>query len=210
VRRVLDATLLHWLLEIVARPVVSGLENFEGLDGPVLITPNHASHLDAPTVRAALPPGRRDRTAIAAAADTFFDGNPLGPVVALALGALPFGRTSDVRASLERVADLVNDGWNVMIFPEGTRARDGRTGAMRSGIGLLATDLGVPVVPVHIEGAWEMLPPGARLPRRHRGSRVLIRFGAPIHIQRGSNAQAATDRIGRAIRELQSSPRQAG
>jgi long-chain acyl-CoA synthetase len=209
VRRVLDATLLHWLLDIVARPVVTGLENFEGIEGPVLITPNHESHLDAPTVRAALPPGRRDRTAIAAAADTFFDGNPLGPVVALGLGALPFGRTSDVRASLERVADLVNDGWNVMIFPEGTRARDGQVAAMRSGIGLLATDLGVPVVPVHIEGAWEILPPGANLPRRRGGGRVRIRFGAPIHIEQGSNGQAATDRIGRAIRELQTSPRQA-
>jgi hypothetical protein len=63
-------------------------------------------------------------------------------------------------------------------------------------------------MPVHIEGAWEIMPPGANLPRRRGGGRVRIRFGAPIHIEQGSNGQAATDRIGRAIRELQPSPRQ--
>ena len=155
-------------------------------------------------MRAVLPASRRDRLAIAAAADTFFDGNPLGPVVALGQGAVPFGRTADVRASLERIADLVNEGWSVMIFPEGTRARDGHLGAMRSGIGLLATDLAVPVIPVHIDGAWEILPPGSRLPRRRRDGHVSVRFGAPIHVERGSSVQAATDRIGRAIAELAS------
>ena len=88
----------------------TGREHFEGIEGPVLICPNHESHLDAPTVRSALPARLRDRLAIATAADTFFDGSPLGPVVALGQGALPFGRSTDVRASLEHVADLVNDG----------------------------------------------------------------------------------------------------
>ncbi|MFV2062492.1 MAG: AMP-binding protein [Chloroflexota bacterium] len=201
-RRLLDATLLGWLVAVVARPTVSGIEHLEGIAGPVFICPNHQSHLDAPTVRAMLPAQLRDRLAIAAAADTFFDGNPIGPLVALGQGALPFGRAADIRASLEWVADLVNDGWSVMIFPEGTRARDGRLGPMRSGIGLLATNLGVPVVPVHIEGSGEILPPGSWLPRRRRNAHVQVRFGAPIMISPGSNVQDATDRIGRAIADL--------
>jgi long-chain acyl-CoA synthetase len=201
-RRLLDATLVGWALRIVTGPRVEGLEHLAGLAGPMLICPNHTSHLDAPSVRAALPAHLRDRCAIAAAADVWFDGHPVGPLVALLQGALPFGRTTDVRASLERVADLVNDGWTVIIFPEGTRSRDGRLGPMRQGIGLLATDLGVPVVPVHIAGAWEILPPGARLPRRRRGARVRVRFGAPLHVERAIGITAATELVGRALRSL--------
>ena len=118
----------------------------------MLVCPNHTSHLDAPVVRAALPPSLRDRSAIAAAADVWFGGGVVGPAVELALGAIPFGRTSDVRASLERVAALVNKGYSVIIFPEGTRSADGRLGPLRQGIGLLATQLHVPIVPAHIDG----------------------------------------------------------
>ena len=202
VRRILDATLMGWTVRLVARPRVEGLDHLRGLDGPVLICPNHASHLDTPTVRYALPAHLRDRCAIAAAADFWFQGNPAGSVVALLLGALPFARTSDVRASLDHVGDLVNDGWSVMIFPEGTRSRDGRMGPMRNGIGLLATSLHVPVLPVHIEGTWQILPPGQTLPSLRRRKGVRIRFGQPLLIDPSMGIQAATEAIGSAIAAL--------
>ena len=123
----------------------------------------------------------RDRTAIAAAADYFFAGGLLGPVVALATGAFPFGRTEHVRASLERVGSYLDAGWNVIVFPEGTRSTTGRLGPLKSGIGLLATQLEVAVVPVGIRGADRILPKGATLPRR-RG-RVLVRIGIAPHLR---------------------------
>ncbi|MEA2025348.1 MAG: AMP-binding protein, partial [Chloroflexota bacterium] len=199
VRRLLDATFTGWAIRIATRLQVEGSEHVEALTGPVLICPNHTSHLDAPVVRAALPPYLRDRSAIATAADVWFDGSPWGPATELVLGAIPFGRTSDIRASLERVADLVNAGFSVIVFPEGARSADGGMAPLREGIGLLATSLRVPVVPAWIEGAHEILPKGSWLPRHRGTSSVRVRFGAPIVLGDGVSIKEATAEVGRAI-----------
>jgi long-chain acyl-CoA synthetase len=200
VRRWLDRLVTGPVVRMVGRPEVDGLENLVGLESPVLICPNHTSHLDAPSVRYVLTAAQRERTAIAAAADYFFAGGLLGPIVALATGAFPFGRTEHVRASLERVGSYLDAGWNVIVFPEGTRSTTGQLGPLKSGIGLLATQLDVPVVPVGIRGAYRILPKGARLPRR-RG-RVQVRFGAPLIFEPGCTVPEATSRIEAAIRDL--------
>ncbi len=206
VRRLLDATLIGWAIRMVTRLRVEGSSHVETLTGPVLICPNHTSHLDAPLVRAALPPHVRDRSAIATAADVWFDGSPWGPATELALGAIPFGRTSDIRASLERVADLVNAGYSVIVFPEGARSADGGMAPLREGIGLLATSLRVPVVPAWIEGAHEILPKGAWLPRHRGASSVRVRFGAPIDLDGAATIKEATAQVGRAIASLGEEP----
>ncbi len=202
VRRVLDASLAGWAIRVVAGPVVEGGGHLDGLDGPVLVCPNHTSHLDAPVVRAALPSRLRGRSAIAAAADVWFDGSPLGPPSELIFGAIPFGRSTDVRASLERVGDLVNDGFSVIIFPEGTRSADGQALPMREGIGLLARGLRVPVIPAYIRGAHEILPKGSCLPRHRGRTSVTVRFGAPLQFGPEATGREITARVGRAIEEL--------
>jgi long-chain acyl-CoA synthetase len=203
VRRVLDATLVGWAIDVLCGLRVEGREHLAGLEGPALICPNHASHLDAPVVRAALPATMRDHSAIAAAADYWFGGRVVGSAVGLALGAIPFGRTSDVRASLEHVAELVNRGHTVIVFPEGTRSTDGRLQPLRQGIGLLATQLHVPIVPVDIEGTYDILPKGARVPTHQRRRSVVVRFGPPLRFDRAIAVPDATDRVYRAIRSLQ-------
>lgn len=203
-RHVLDMTLTRALVDLVARPQAIGVDRLAAIEGPVLLCPNHTSHLDVPSVRRVLPAARRDRVAVAAAADYFFTRPLLGAVVSLALGAIPFGRTTDVRASLERVADLASRGWTVILFPEGTRSPDGRLGPMRDGIGLLATATGIPVVPVHIAGAHAILPKGRALPRRRRSGRVVIRFGAPMTFPPGTPPHDVAVRLGDAIAALAS------
>jgi long-chain acyl-CoA synthetase len=207
VRRVLDATLVGWAIDIAAHPRVEGIEQLARLTGPALICPNHTSHLDAPVVRAALPAQIRDHSAIAAAADYWFGGRVVGPAVELTLGAIPFGRTSDVRASLERVAELVNRGYSVIIFPEGARSADGRLNPLRQGIGLLATQLRVPIVPMYIDGAHEILPKGARLPTHRDRRRVVVRVGAPLRFGPEMTIPEATDHVSRAIEALQPADR---
>jgi long-chain acyl-CoA synthetase len=199
-RAVLGAVVVRPIVRLIARPRVEGGRHLRDLPEPVLICGNHTSHLDAPSILAALPAGIRSRTAVAAAADYFFDGGPLGAVTALAFGAFPFGRVERVRASLDRVAGFMGDGWNVLLFPEGGRSVSGQLGSFKDGIGLLATDLGAGVLPVYIDGAHRILPKGARLPRR-RG-RVTMRFGAPITMPPGTSIADATARVEDAVRAL--------
>jgi 1-acyl-sn-glycerol-3-phosphate acyltransferase len=181
---------------------VEGLEHVAGLSGPALLCPNHTSHLDGPSVRLALPPDRRRRTLVAAAADYHVAGWLLGPAFALITAAFPFGRLNDVRASLERVGDLLSEGWSVVVFPEGTRSTDGRLGEMREGIGLLAVGTGLPVVPTWIEGAHAVLPSGHALPRRRKGARLVVRFGDPLRFGPDTPTTEATAAVGRAITGL--------
>jgi 1-acyl-sn-glycerol-3-phosphate acyltransferase len=202
VRELLDRSLTAWSLAILTRARTEGLEYLVGLRGPVLVCPNHASHLDAPLVRLALPSHLRRRATIAAAADYWFARPLIGSLVALALGAFPFGRTTEVRASVERVGDLLGEGWSVILFPEGTRSQDGTLGPIRDGIGLVATSTGAPVVPVWIAGTHDILPKGRKHPRRVRGDTVVVRFGAPIHLDRTSPPAEAARIIGEAIAAL--------
>jgi len=203
VRRALDATFTGWAIDIVAGLRVEGREHLAGLAGPALICPNHSSHLDAPVVRAALPATMRDHSAIAAAADYWFGGRVVGSAVGLALGAIPFGRTSDVRASLEHVAELVNRGHTVIVFPEGTRSADGHLQPLRQGIGLLATQLRVPIVPVGIEGTHEILPKGSSFPTHRLRKQVVVRFGTPLRFEHEVAVPEATASVCRAIEALQ-------
>ena len=94
---------------------------------------NHESHADTAVVLAALPREVRSRSAPAAAEDYFFSSRVRGVMAALAMGAFPFPRHGS--AGLERAERLLAEGWNVLLFPEGTRSRDGRMGRFRPGAG---------------------------------------------------------------------------
>jgi long-chain acyl-CoA synthetase len=100
-----------------------------------------------------------------------------GTLASLLLNTFPFSRSGNIRASLERCGELADEGWSILIFPEGTRSPDGRLLPFKSGIGLLARGLHVPVIPLAVEGGAAVLPKGAAWPRR--GS-VSIRVGRPI------------------------------
>ncbi|HET6319554.1 MAG TPA: lysophospholipid acyltransferase family protein, partial [Chloroflexota bacterium] len=110
---------------------------------PLVIVANHTSHLDAPAILAALPPHARHRTAIAAADDYFYRQPLLGLALSLGIGAFPFPRQGSL--GLDRAADLLAHGWNVLIFPEGTRSADGALHEFRYGVGRLVARTRAPV-----------------------------------------------------------------
>jgi hypothetical protein len=82
------------------------------------------------------------------------------------VNAFPFSRTDSIRPSLEHCARLLDRGWSILIYPEGTRSITGQMGPFKSGVGLMAVELGVPVVPVNISGTYQLLPKGRAIPRR--------------------------------------------
>jgi 1-acyl-sn-glycerol-3-phosphate acyltransferase len=143
--------------------------------GPCVIVANHSSHADTAALIAALP--ARRRPVVAAAADYWFGGG-LRPALCRALcGAFPVRRSGGGSADLAAAAGLLTAGHDVIVFPEGTRSRDGQVGEFHRGAARLAAAAGVPLVPVGISGTRTLLPPrsGGRL----RRARVTVRIGAP-------------------------------
>ncbi len=176
---------LRPLMDVYTRPRVYGRERFDRLRAPVVFVANHSSHLDTPAILRALPLKWRQRTAVAAAADYFYKRRAIAHSVALVFNTVPLMRRGGGVGgdSTEHVDRLIEERWNLLMFPEGTRSRDGRIGKMRSGAAVIAAQHGVPIVPILVKGTHQAMPPGRNWPRRVRGRRhqVEIHFGAPIY-----------------------------
>jgi long-chain acyl-CoA synthetase len=147
----------------------------------------------------ALPRQKRRMTVVAAAADYFYENRIAGGFASLLLNTFPFSRSGNVRASLERCGELVDRGWSILIYPEGTRSVDGRLLPFRSGIGLLAKGLGIPVVPIGVVGNFEVLPKGAAWPRR---ASVTVQVGEPISVDPAADVEELTTQFHGAVAAL--------
>lgn len=142
---------------------------------PCVVVANHSSHADTAALLAALP--ARRRPAVAAAADYWFAG-PLRSLVCRTLVAgFPVRRGGGGSADLAHAVHLLEQGRIVVIFPEGTRSRDGCVAAFHSGAARIADKAGVPLLPVAIHGTREVLPVHGQV----RRGRVLVRFCPPVH-----------------------------
>jgi long-chain acyl-CoA synthetase len=85
---------------------------------------------------------------------------------------------NDLRLSIQKMAMALQNNRNIIIFPEGTRSRDGSMGQFKETFAILSRELGVPVVPVAINGAWRAVPSGSFFPRPFR--QVTVNFLDPI------------------------------
>lgn len=183
-QRVILFPVVGWL----CRPaVVRGRERIP--PGPVVFVANHSSHADTALILRALPARVRRRTAPGAAADYFFRNRVVGALVSGLTGAFPFPRRG--RDGLERAEALLDRGWSVVLFPEGTRSPDGRIGEFRAGVGALAAG-GATIVAIGIAGAREVLPRGRLLPRR---SPVAVAFGEPVRFSGAAPAREVSKRL---------------
>ena len=184
IRVALQHLLLFPVHRLLARPFrVEGLEHLQGLAAPALFIANHSSHIDTVSIIRALPAPLRKRLAVAAAADYFFRVPSVGRLTSLLMNTFPFSREGAVRTSLEHCGRLADQGWSVLIYPEGTRSTTGALLPFKLGVGLLAAELHVPVVPVAVFGGPAVLPKGSFLPRP---GPLRVRFGAPMQVAAGS------------------------
>jgi 1-acyl-sn-glycerol-3-phosphate acyltransferase len=150
-------------MDLYTRRRVVGRERLDRLSGPVVFVANHNSHMDTPVILRALPGRFRRRTAVAAAADYFYDKRRKALSASLVFGTVPLDRNSGAGVGPAQTAHLdrlIGDGGSLLVFAEGTRSRDGRVGRLRSGAALLAIEHHLPIVPIYVSGTREAMPRG--------------------------------------------------
>jgi len=168
---------LEPLFRSQVRTRVEGLDVLTDLRGPVIFVANHASHLDTPLILLSLPDAWRRRTAVAAAADYFFDTWWRAVGSAVVFNTFPIDRRGGSLATTP--GEVLAEGWSLVIFPEGTRSRDGWAGRFQLGAAWLATEHDVPVVPIAHRGTFAAMPRGQGWPARGRQP-LTVRFGPPL------------------------------
>jgi len=198
VRETILQFILAPLMDLYMRPRVFGREVFDRLPHPVILVANHSSHLDTPTILRALPLKWRQRTAVAAAADYFYKKRAVANMVALIFNTVPLMRQGGGvnNGATEHVDRLIDQRWNLLMFPEGTRSRSGRLGKMRAGAAAIAQAHDIPIVPIYLKGTHDAMPPGRNWPKRHaRRYRIEVHFGEPIWPAHDENRHAVMDRV---------------
>jgi 1-acyl-sn-glycerol-3-phosphate acyltransferase len=183
----------------LAAPDRRGADRLAATRGPVIFAANHHSHLDTPLLLTSLPDPWKHKVIVGAAADYFFGTRITAAMSSLVIGAIPIERTKVGRRSADLAAELIDDGWSLVIFPEGGRSPDGWGQPFRGGAAFLASKTGVPVVPVHLDGTGRILRKGRSLPRP---STTSVTFGRPIGPEDGENATRFAARIEREVAAL--------
>jgi 1-acyl-sn-glycerol-3-phosphate acyltransferase len=205
IRFLIQHGLLLPFTEVMSHPKVEGREWVRDLERPVIFAANHSSHADTSLILHALTDRARERTVVAAAADYWFKRPLLGNIVSLFLNTFPFSRTGGAQAQLHSSSQLLKSGWNLVLFPEGSRSPDGRIQEFKPGVGHLANETGTPVVPIHIRGAHRVMPKGQKLPLP---GPVRVRIGKPMAPQPAEGSRQFTARVEKAVRALATEPLQ--
>jgi len=188
---------LFWRVRVVGR------ERLAGVETPVMVTANHhfaagKYGLDPAAAWMALPRPLRLRTCTAGEEHAVFDSKIAG-FMARFVNAFPLSKEGNVRGSLEYIGRLLDLGWNVLIFPEGTLTDGGPTKPFMGGTGLLAVEALTPVVPVWIEVERRSLLQGSRWPWR---GTFTVYLGTPLTFRPGTSYVEATRQIEAAVPAL--------
>jgi 1-acyl-sn-glycerol-3-phosphate acyltransferase len=139
--------------------------------GPVILASNHASYLDPPLVGSPLP---RDVNYLARESLFRFPG--VGRLLR-SWNSVPVDRDGGGAAGLKAIMGRLREGGAIVLFPEGTRSRDGSLQRARSGIGLTVIKSAAPVIPVRVFGTFAALGRDMRFPRPRR---VMVKYGRPM------------------------------
>jgi 1-acyl-sn-glycerol-3-phosphate acyltransferase len=187
------------LAQVLGSPAIQGVDRVSDVDGPVVFVANHHSHADTPLLLTALPDRWRHKVVVGAAADYFFGTRLTSALSAFVIGAIPIERTKVGRKSADLARSLIDEGWSLLIFPEGGRSPDGWGQPFRGGAAYIAQRCGVPVVPIHLEGSGRILRKGKSRPSR---TSVTITFGAPLRPLEREDARKFAARIEREVAVL--------
>jgi long-chain acyl-CoA synthetase len=185
---------------------VEGVENLRQIEGPVIFAANHQSHFDTPAIMLALPKRWRYRLAPAMAKEFFrahfypeqfkrsarLSNSANYYLASLFFNAFPLPqREAGTRQTLRYIGSLLGEGFSVLIFPEGKRTDAGEIKPFQPGVGMIASKLDVPVVPVRLEGLDRILHHSWKFPSR---GRARVAFGRPMSLS-GSDYEALARQV---------------
>ena len=207
--------LLTWpTTHLMAHPRVFGRENLRGVKGPVVVISNHVIYLDVGFVLAALPVRLRHRLAVAMGGERLAEmRRPPGEwfflrrwlnqmnycLVVSLFNVFPLPKKSGFRESFRFAGDLADRGWNMLVFPEGDLTPDGKLQPFRAGIGLLASNLKLPVVPMRIDGAYEIREAHSKF---NRPGRIRVHIGKAVEFPAGTDPQEIARVLEQCVAEL--------
>jgi long-chain acyl-CoA synthetase len=199
---------------LLARPNVSGTETLDNISGPLLVVSNHIADVDIGFIHYALPPPFRHKLATATRGEALEALRSPGPQrvwairiynrvqwtlgVAL-LNLFPLPQHSGFRKSFAYAGAAVDRGYSVLVFPEGRHSRDGTIGEFRSGVGLLANNLLIPILPIRIDGLFELKMAGKKFASP---GEIQVRMGKPMRFAPGTNPEEIARALQNAVQGL--------
>jgi len=210
---------VHYLLLrpavfVLGWPRIVGRENLRGVNGPLLVVCNHIDDVDVGLVETALPFRIRHKLATAAGGEALqalrqppadrnlflrvFDRTAWFFGVML-LNLFPLPRQAGFRDSFRFAGQSVDRGYSILVFPEGRHTTDGHMNPFRSGIGLLAQNLGIPVLPMRIDGLFEVKQAHKRVARPYQ---ISVKMGAPISFPPGTDPEVIPAILERSVQGL--------
>jgi long-chain acyl-CoA synthetase len=182
---------------------VRGIEHLKSIKDVVLFMPNHLSNWDGVIIARIMPWHIRWQLSFAAAQDVVYDEfKYVSWLAELAFNCFPLPRQEEsrIKMGLENTGQLLDWGYHVVVFPEGKMSKDGNLLPPKQGAGLLATQMGVPIVPIRIRGIQDIFPYDTFVPRSW--GTVQVHVGAPLVFSRRQSYQEVAQTIADTIAQL--------
>lgn len=209
----------HYLLTrpavlLLGWPRVIGRDKLAATKGPVLAVSNHIGHVDVGFIQTVLPPRFRHHLATATGGEALealrspdrsrWWGGRILDRLAWTLGVsllnlFPLPRQAGFRKSFAYAGEAVDRGYSILVFPEGRHTENGRMGPFRSGVGLLVNNLRIPVVPMRIDGLFEIKKAGKRFAMP---GRIQVRIGDPMEFAADRDPAEIARELQRAVEGL--------
>ncbi len=199
-------TMVRSYLALWHRLRITGQQHIP-IQPPFIMVANHSSHLDALALAAPLAWDIRDQIFPIAAGDVFFDTPIVSAFAAQMLNALPMWRKNCGPHALAQLRQrLLEEPCAYILFPEGSRSRDGNMLPFKPGFAMLVAQTNVPVIPCHLSGCYQSLSANRRFPRPKR---IDLRIGEPLKFANVENTREGWYHIAttteHAVRSLQPS-----
>jgi len=185
-RIIINSLVNHWVkLEIINQ------DKFNQLKSPALIIFNHVDNFDGPVIYQSIPKPLVYKTAIAAARDVMIKHRLLNFLIKFNFAGFDLNRSEPYLPSLEKIGLLVNDGWSIVISPEGQINTSNKIREFKSGIGLLVNQLDLPVMIIKTFNLQGTVPLHAKWPQKKSNVKVVI--DGPLIFNQNQSPQTITN-----------------